>query len=126
MYRYMEYVTFGTLHRVGGRNIIFGRTESCPPLDENRFSCRLQVDIAHPPQRGTSAVSCIGAPLPVVKDIGGLAKNSSMTKGKFIDPTMIRPSPLHGVSSVGSLRPPMSTETRLCKPLALGYSQNVP
>jgi hypothetical protein len=35
-----------------------------------------------------SAASCIGAPLPVIKYMGGLAKNSSVTEGKYIDPTM--------------------------------------
>jgi hypothetical protein len=31
----------------------------------------------------------MGAPLPVVKYMGGLAKNGSVTEGKYIDPTMI-------------------------------------
>jgi hypothetical protein len=35
-----------------------------------------------------SAASCIGAPLPVIKSMGGRAKNSSVTEGKYIDPTM--------------------------------------
>jgi hypothetical protein len=35
-----------------------------------------------------SAASCIGAPLPVIKYMGGWAKNSSLTEGKYIDPTM--------------------------------------
>jgi hypothetical protein len=35
-----------------------------------------------------SAASCIGAPLPVIKYMGGWAKNSSVTEGKYIDPTM--------------------------------------
>jgi hypothetical protein len=35
-----------------------------------------------------SAASCIGAPLPVIKYMGGLAKNNYVTKGKYIDPTM--------------------------------------
>jgi hypothetical protein len=35
-----------------------------------------------------SAASCIGAPLPVTKYMGGWAKNSSVTEGKYIDPTM--------------------------------------
>jgi hypothetical protein len=35
-----------------------------------------------------SASSCIGAPLPVIKYMGGWAKNSSVTEGKCIDPTM--------------------------------------
>jgi len=35
-----------------------------------------------------SAASCIGAPLPVIKFMGGWAKNSSVTEGKYIDPTM--------------------------------------
>ena len=39
-----------------------------------------------------SAASCIGAPLPVIKFMGGWAKNSSVTEGKYIDPTMI-PTP---------------------------------
>jgi hypothetical protein len=39
-----------------------------------------------------SAASCIGAPLPVIKYMGGWAKNSSVTEGKYIDPTMT-PSP---------------------------------
>jgi hypothetical protein len=34
-----------------------------------------------------SAASCIGAPLPVIKCMGGWAKNSSVTEGKYIDPT---------------------------------------
>jgi hypothetical protein len=40
-----------------------------------------------------SAASCIGAPLPVIKYMGGRAKNSSVTEGKYIDPTMT-PTPL--------------------------------
>jgi hypothetical protein len=40
-----------------------------------------------------SAASCIGTPLHVVKYMGGGAKNSSVTEGKYIDPTMT-PSPL--------------------------------
>ena len=39
-----------------------------------------------------SAASCIGTPLHVVKYMGGWAKNSSVTEGKYIDPTMT-PSP---------------------------------
>jgi hypothetical protein len=35
-----------------------------------------------------SAASCTGAPLPVIKYMGGWAKNSSVTEGKYIDPTM--------------------------------------
>jgi hypothetical protein len=35
-----------------------------------------------------SAASCIGAPLLVIKYMGGWAKNSSVTEGKYIDPTM--------------------------------------
>jgi hypothetical protein len=35
-----------------------------------------------------SAASCIGAPLPEIKYMGGWAKNSSVTEGKYIDPTM--------------------------------------
>jgi hypothetical protein len=35
-----------------------------------------------------SAASCIGAPLPVIKYMGGWAKNSSVTEGKYIVPTM--------------------------------------
>jgi hypothetical protein len=35
-----------------------------------------------------SAASCIGAPLPVIKYVGGWAKNGSVTEGKYIDPTM--------------------------------------
>jgi hypothetical protein len=35
-----------------------------------------------------SAASRIGAPLPVIKYMGGWAKNSSVTEGKYIDPTM--------------------------------------
>jgi hypothetical protein len=33
-----------------------------------------------------SAASCIGAPLPVIKCMGGWAKNNSVTEGKYIDP----------------------------------------
>lgn len=39
-----------------------------------------------------SAASCIGAPMPVIKFMGGWAKNSSVTEGKYIEPTM-RPTP---------------------------------
>jgi hypothetical protein len=35
-----------------------------------------------------SAARCIGAPLPVIKYMGGWAKSSSVTEGKYIDPTM--------------------------------------
>jgi hypothetical protein len=35
-----------------------------------------------------SAANCIGAPLPVIKYLGGWAKNSSVTEGNNIDPTM--------------------------------------
>jgi hypothetical protein len=35
-----------------------------------------------------SAANCIGEPLPVIKDMGGWAKNNSVTEGKYIDPTM--------------------------------------
>jgi hypothetical protein len=35
-----------------------------------------------------SAAICIGAPLPVIKYMGGWAKNSSVTEGKYIEPTM--------------------------------------
>jgi hypothetical protein len=35
-----------------------------------------------------SAASCICAPLPVIKYMGGWAKNNSVTEGKYIDPTM--------------------------------------
>jgi hypothetical protein len=60
--------------------------------------------------------------------MGGLAKNSSVTEGKYIDPTMT-PCPNHmmlTVSLAGSRRPPSNTKIGLCKPLALGYQQNVP
>jgi hypothetical protein len=40
-----------------------------------------------------SAAICIGAPLPVIKFMGGWAKNSSVTEGKYIDPTMT-PTPV--------------------------------
>jgi hypothetical protein len=36
-----------------------------------------------------SGASCIGASLPVIKYMDGWTKNSSVTKGKYIDPTMI-------------------------------------
>jgi hypothetical protein len=39
-------------------------------------------------QLPASAAMCIGAPLPVIKYIGGWAKNNSVTEGKYIDPTM--------------------------------------
>jgi hypothetical protein len=35
-----------------------------------------------------SAASYIGAPLPVVKDMGGWAKTNSVTVKKYIGPTM--------------------------------------
>jgi hypothetical protein len=35
-----------------------------------------------------SAASCIGAPLPVIKYMGGWAKTNSLAEGKYIDPTM--------------------------------------
>jgi hypothetical protein len=38
-----------------------------------------------------SAASCIGTPLHVVKYMGGWAKNSFVTEGKHIDPTMTPP-----------------------------------
>jgi hypothetical protein len=49
---------------------------------------------SHNLQKGTaSAASSIGAPLPVIKYMSSLAKNSSVTEGKYIDPTMA-PSPV--------------------------------
>jgi hypothetical protein len=44
---------------------------------------------SHSLRKGTaSAASCIGAPLPVIKYMGGWAKSSYVTEGKYIDPTM--------------------------------------
>jgi hypothetical protein len=40
-----------------------------------------------------SAANYIGAPLPVIKYMGGWAKNSYVTEGKYIDPTMT-PTPI--------------------------------
>jgi hypothetical protein len=40
-----------------------------------------------------SAASCIGGPLPVIKYMGGWARNISVTEDKYIDPTMT-PSPI--------------------------------
>jgi hypothetical protein len=49
---------------------------------------------SHNLQKGAaSAASCIGAPLPVIKYMGGWAKSSSVTEGKYIDPTMT-PTPV--------------------------------
>jgi hypothetical protein len=39
-------------------------------------------------KEAASAASCIGAPLPVIKYMGGWAKNNSLTEEKYIDPTM--------------------------------------
>jgi hypothetical protein len=45
--------------------------------------------ISHSLRKGdASAANCIGAPLPVIKYMGGWAKNNSVTEGKYIDPTM--------------------------------------
>jgi hypothetical protein len=44
---------------------------------------------SHSLRKGASSVaSCIGTPLHVVKYMGGWANNSSVIKGKCIDPTM--------------------------------------
>jgi hypothetical protein len=44
---------------------------------------------SHSLRKGAASVaSCIGPPLHVVKYMGGWAKNISVTKGKYIDPTM--------------------------------------
>jgi hypothetical protein len=44
---------------------------------------------SHSLRKGAASVaSCIGAPLHVVKYMGGWAKNNSVTEGKYIDPTM--------------------------------------
>jgi hypothetical protein len=43
-------------------------------------------------KRAASAASCIGAPLYVVKYMGGWPKNNALIEGKYIDPTM-NPSP---------------------------------
>jgi hypothetical protein len=51
-----------------------------------------------------SAASCIGAPLPTIKYMGGWAKSSSVTEGKYIDPTM---TPTHAAwRFFGWLAPP--------------------
>jgi hypothetical protein len=72
-----------------------------------------------------SAASCIGAPLPVITCMGGWAKNISVTEGKYIDPTMT-PTPA-AWRIFGWLTPsPPQHQFWLCKPLALGYWQNVP
>jgi hypothetical protein len=74
----------------------------------------LQVDIAHPPERGGFRRYLHRRPLPVIKYMGGWAKNISVTEGKYIDPTM---TPSLGVSSAGSPRPPLITSIGLCRPL---------
>jgi hypothetical protein len=44
---------------------------------------------SHSLRKGAASdASCIGAPLPVTKYMGGWAKNNSVTEGKYIDPTM--------------------------------------
>jgi hypothetical protein len=46
--------------------------------------------LSHSLRKGAASVaSCIGAPLYVVKYMGGWANKSSMSEGKYIDPTMI-------------------------------------
>jgi hypothetical protein len=55
----------------------------------------------------------------------GWAKNNSVTEGKYIDPTMT-PSPA-ARRFFGMLIPSAPQHLLwLCKPLALGYWQNVP
>jgi hypothetical protein len=73
-----------------------------------------------------SAANCIGAPLPVIKFMGGWAKNIPVTEGKYIDPTMT-PTPV-AWRFFGWLTPspPPQHLFWLCKPLALSYWQNVP
>jgi hypothetical protein len=72
-----------------------------------------------------SAASCIGAPLPVIKYMGGWAKNSSVTAGKYIDPTMTPTSAAWRF--FGWLAPsPPQHRFWLCKPLAFDYWQNAP
>jgi hypothetical protein len=72
-----------------------------------------------------SAASCIGAPLPVIKYMGGWARNRFVPEGKFIDPTM---TPTHAAWRFFRwLAPsPPATLIWLCKPLALSSWQNVP
>jgi hypothetical protein len=67
-----------------------------------------------------SAASCIGATLPVIKYMGGWAKNISVTEGKYIDPTM---TPTHAAWRFFSWLTPSPPQHKfwLCKPLALGY-----
>jgi hypothetical protein len=56
-----------------------------------------------------SAARCIGAPLPVIKYMGGWAKNSSVTEGKYIDPNM---TPTHAaLQFFGWLTPPPPRNT---------------
>jgi hypothetical protein len=44
---------------------------------------------SHSLRKGAAfAASCIGAPLHVVKYMGGWAQNISVTEGKYIDPTV--------------------------------------
>jgi hypothetical protein len=65
-----------------------------------------------------SAANCIGAPLPVIKYMGGWAKNNSVTEGNYIDPIM---TPTHAAwRFFGWLAPsPPHHLFWLCKPLAL-------
>jgi hypothetical protein len=67
----MELVTFRTFRREDGHRYTFIMAGHRPPRDQHHTASGLQVDIAQPPKRDNSAASCIGAPLPAIKYMGG-------------------------------------------------------
>jgi hypothetical protein len=81
-----------TLREFGGLASVCGSLRMAPRClhrRRSRATNMFHMDIAQSPQRcRLCCYSCIGAPLHVVKYMGGWAKNTSVREGKYIDPTM--------------------------------------
>jgi hypothetical protein len=87
-FRFLELLTCRSLRRMGSRCHTFRMARPRPPHGQHLRSLRLQVDIAQPPERGRVRCQLHRRPPPRYKIYGWLGQNSSVTEGKYIDPTM--------------------------------------
>jgi hypothetical protein len=59
-----------------------------PPCDQHHNVSGLKWTSRSLRKGAASIASCIGAPLTAIKYMGGWAESSSVSEGKYIDPTM--------------------------------------
>jgi hypothetical protein len=117
-FRFLELLTC----RMGSRSQTVRLARPRTPHGQHLRSLRLQVDIAQPVERGRVRCQLHRRPLPVIKYMGGWAKNSSVTEGKYIDPTMTPPlAAWRFFGSLSSARPVPPATLILVVEVAFGF-----